>query len=64
MVVTENVDDNQEFFDKFVDGLGNRMFVCRSTANRLVISKSLLTLLEYDPEEMAIEIVKYKAPLF
>lgn len=40
------------------------MFVCRSTANKLVISKSLLNLLEYNPEDMAIEIIKYKAPLF
>jgi hypothetical protein len=39
------------------------MFICRSTNNKLVISKSLLHLLEYKVEEFAIEITKFKAPL-
>ena len=59
----ESISDTSDLFESYIEQLGNRMFICRSTNNKLVISKSLLRLLEYDIEAFAIELIKFKAPL-
>lgn len=42
-------EESSEFIERYTESLGARMFVCRISNNKLIISKSLLEQLEYDP---------------
>ena len=46
---------------KWLDPLGNSMFVCCLGPRKVAVSKALLTYLEYDVEEFAVEVLKYRA---
>jgi hypothetical protein len=45
---------------RWLDTLGNSMYISGFGPNTVAISKSLLTQLGYDPEEFAVETTKYR----
>jgi hypothetical protein len=55
--------ENNDKFDKYIESLGNKMFVVR-TSSKFILSKSFIELLEYNPEEYCIESVKYRSSLY
>lgn len=48
---------------EMLDSLGTVPFVCKIFSEKLIISKSLLELKDYPPEEFIVESLKYKFPL-
>lgn len=48
--------------EAYVDSLGSKMYCCK-TENKVFLSKSFLELLEYNPEDLAIEFIKYRTSL-
>lgn len=58
------LEDNAEFIERYTESLGNKAYVFRTASNKVVLSKALLELLEIDPEEFAIESIKYRAPIY
>ena len=53
---------NSDLAESYVESLGNRLFYCKGD-DKLFMSKSLLELLDFDPEQMALEMVKYRTSL-
>jgi hypothetical protein len=51
---TPEREENSDFVEKYTHSLGNRMFVCRVSSSKMLISKSLLQQLEFNPEEFAL----------
>jgi hypothetical protein len=54
-------EEKPESIKKWLDHLGDSMYVCTMGFKKVAISKSLLAYLEYDAEEFAIEAIKYRA---
>lgn len=42
-------EESSDFLERYTQSLGNRMFVCRVTNSKMLISKSLLEELEFSP---------------
>ena len=60
--VTTSSKGKEESDKLFLSSLGKKdMFLSFLGPNKMAISKSMLVFLGYDPEEMAVEIVKFKA---
>ena len=57
-------EDKPDGVKKWLDFLGDSMYTILMGPRKLVISKSLLTYLEYDIEEFAVEIMKYRFASF
>jgi hypothetical protein len=53
-------DDKPESVKKWLDILGDGMYLSAFGPNKFAFSRSLLTLLGYDPEEFAVELTKYR----
>jgi hypothetical protein len=53
-------EEKPESMKKWLDILGDGMYVSGFGPNTVAISKSLLTQLGYDPEEFAVETTKYR----
>ena len=54
------IGERQDLVKKWLDYLGNSMYVCFLGPRKFAISKPLLTYLEYDIEELAVEAIKYR----
>ena len=53
-----------EIVKKYLDYLGDSMYLGLFGPRKVVISKSLLTYLDYDVEELAISAIKYRSLMF
>lgn len=49
---------------QLLDNLQGNPFICKIFSEKVVISKSLLELLGYDPEQFVLESMKYKFSVF
>lgn len=47
---TSDREDSRDFLERYTQALGNKMFVCRVSSNIMLLSKSLLSELEFEPE--------------
>lgn len=54
-------EEKAESVKKWLDFLGDSMFVCTLGMKRVAISKALLKYLDYDLEEFSVEAIKYRA---
>jgi hypothetical protein len=43
-------EESHDFFERYIQSLGNRMYVCRISNNKMLLSRSLLLQLELNPE--------------
>lgn len=43
-------EESHDFLEKYIHSLGNRMYVCRISNNKMLLSRSLLEQLELNPE--------------
>jgi len=53
-------EEKPDAIKKWLDLLGTSMFVCCLGPRKVAVSKTLLTYLDYDVEEFAVETLKYK----
>lgn len=52
-----------EPLSRFIESMEGEIYFCKAEPNKLVISRALLELLGEDPDNYALEMVKYRMPL-
>ena len=53
-------EEKPDAIKKWLDILGDSMFVCCLGPRKVAVSKTLLVYLGYDVEEFAVEVLKYR----